>query len=272
MKIKELTARFEGIVRTAPYENCRLSYQMIIDGENSSLPVAKEKFKEMISEMKGLFNLEAHNLKAEVLSIMYDNIRFTKRNGIMYPHVTDILGFDSVFRIPEHELAQYGSRGTIVHKQAQVNVNKNIWLDPELDKDLEADVAILLNGSLDLHWDDCSLKKFLEKHKDKIKEPRTEIQVWNDKHIYVGTADLICKFGGVWTICDYKTGSTKDFRQLAAYAACIDDVKINQLAIFPVGPTTNVTGYMKPAITKDIDQYFKKFMKRRNEFRKTFGI
>ena len=213
-----------------------------------------------------------HNLKAEVLSIMYNNIRFTKRNGIMYPHVTDIIGFDSVFRIPEHELAQYGSRGTIVHKQAEININKNIWLEPETEKELETDVAILLNGNLGLHWNDCSLKKFLEKYKSQIEEPKTEVQVWNDKHIYIGTADLICKFNGEWTVCDYKTGDTKDFRQLAAYAACIEDIKINQLAVFSVGPTVNISGFMKPTVTKDIDKYFKEFMKRRNEFRKTFGI
>ena len=44
------------------------------------------------------------------------------------------------------------------------------------------------------------------------------------------------------------------------------------MIICPIGNTTNKTGYMKPKINTNIKGEFKAFVRKRQAFRKEFGI
>ena len=68
---------------------------------------------------------------------------------------------------------------------------------------------------------------------------------------------------------DFKSGS-HDWRQLAAYAACIDGIE--QLVVIHIGPTDNKQGYKKPSICTTVNAEFKEFLKARAKFREQFGV
>lgn len=282
-----------GTIATASYENWKPAFYMRIDTEGMTTKEREEVFKEAKEELRKQFRLEKNNCKAEVISERFENIGFSERNGLKYVWITSVLGYDIVWRIPEFELTQYGSRGTIVHEIAHDYIRKidkvrkedfskgeiTEWkellkrieiMNPEQEKALEHHVAILLKGNLGLHWNDCSVIKFLEAYADKITNPEIEVTVWNDEHLYTGRMDMFCGWEGIPTIVDYKCGVTSDFRQLAAGAVCRPEIR--QMVIAPVGPTDNKAGYMKPKISTDIAGEFKLYVKKRHQFRKLFGI
>jgi len=137
-------------------------------------------------------------------------------------------------------------------------------------KDLQDEVNLLLSGNLKLNWKDCSHKKFFEKYRKDIgKIEAMEEIVFNDDLFYSGTPDLVAPFNGLKSVIDYKTGAY-DFCQLASYAACLKGIK--QLVIFPLGKSTNVSGYSKPIIKTDWKKDWEEFVKLRKKFRENFGI
>jgi hypothetical protein len=286
-RVMEITMGINGTISTAPYENWKPGFGMKVNTEGLTKEQIREVYLQGKAELKGQFNLEKNNCKAEVIEEKWANIGFSEKDNLKYVWITSVLNYDTVWRIPEFELTQHGSRGTIIHEIAHDYVRKVDelrkkdpelkeiakieWLNPEEVKTLESHVAILLNGSLKMHWNDCSVKAFLKEYAKKITNPEIEVKVWNDEHRYTGRMDMFCGWDGVSTIVDYKSGAnTGDFRQLAAGAVCREGIE--QMVICPVGPTDNKIGYQKPKISTDIAGEFKLFVKKRQQFRKEFGI
>ena len=225
--------------------------------------MARDRLREM-------FDAEANRAKSDLIEKMYSKIRFYEKDGKKYPSVTSILGWDTDWKITEDELRQYASRGTVVHKLVEIFLKEGKWIDPQEIDELKEDVSILLGGSLGLSWSDCSYKEFFAKHLKDLKIISLEKEVINNEHLYAGRYDILAEFEGKKTLIDLKCGKTSDFRQLAAYSACEEGVE--QLAIFPVGPTDNKTGYMKPKICDTIKAEFGEFVKARIKFRNRFGV
>ena len=286
-RVTKISLGVNGTISTASYENWKPAFWMECDTAGLSKEQVTELFRQAKAELKYQFNLEKNNCKAELISERFNNIGFSEKDGLKYVWVTSVLGYDIIWRIPEFELTQYGSRGKIGHEMAHDYVKKFIalrvkdpelkgvkdieWINPETEEHLREDVGILCNGSLGMHWNDLSVKKFLEVYAGYITEPEIEISVWNDKHLYTGRADMFCKWEGIPSVVDYKCGAgTPDFRQLAAYAVCKEGIQ--QMVVCQIGPTTNVSGYMKPKISNNIAGEFKGFVRKRNQFKKEFGI
>ena len=268
MRVTEISVGLSGVIPVAAYENLRPSFNITVeplDGENPDkiIVALREYLHRMMTE-------ESNRCKAEWVEKLYQQIRFYERAGQKYPSVTAILGLDKNWgNMTEDDLLQYASRGTIIDRMCQVFIETGEWLDPENTPSLKEDVAILKSGSRQLHWDQCSHKVFLEKFKDKIVVEEFQKTIYNDEHLYAGTTDCIGLFDGVYSVMDWKTG-TYDFAQLAAYAACLPNVK--QLVVLPVGPTDNKQGYKKPVICETIGKEFKKFLNARAKFKQRFGI
>lgn len=286
-RINTIGIQVTGVISTASYENWKPGFSMTMDAEGLTAKQVRELMMQAKTELKEQFKLEKNNCKAEVIEEKWDNIGFSEKDNLKYVWISSVLGWDVVWRIPDFELVQYGSRGTIGHEMAHDYVRKYMewllkipekqkeepttWMNPEEVKSLERHVAILLNGSLKLHWDDLSVKKFMEEHVKKIAKPEIEITVWNDEHLYMGRADMFCDWDKIPSVVDYKCGANAgDFRQLAAEAVCRKGIK--QMVICPVGPTDNKIGWKKPKISTDIAGEFKLFVKKRHQFRKQFGI
>ena len=270
MKIREIKAGKSGVIPIASFSNLRPSYEIIATvDENDD---ASEVLATLQNILDARFALEENRALVRLIEQQFKNVGFHKNpeDELDYPRTSSILKWDAEWRIPKHELHQYGARGTIVHKLIHVFITDNIWANPIEIVELEDEVNILLSGNLQMNWKDCSHKEFMEKHRKDIGEVKAmEEIVFNKKHFYSATPDLIAPFKGLLSVIDYKTGAY-DFAQLAAYAGCIDGIK--QLVIFPVGVSKNVSGYSKPVIKTDWSSDWDRFLIRRQQFRENFGI
>lgn len=269
MKIKEIEVSLSGTIPSGAYENMKPGFRMVIEiqeGENEQVA-----FSDGRACLRDMFEQEVNRAKVDMIDKVYDNIRFYEHEGKKYPSVTSILGWDKDWRITEDELNQYASRGTIVHRLIEVYLTEKIWAKPEELADLTEDVAIVMGGSKKLHWDDCSYKAFFEAHGKDIEITEMEKEVINTEIGYGGRLDAVGTYKGEPAIFDWKTGSVHDFRQLSAYASCLD-MPVKALVIAPVGKTDNKSGVMKPKVTNALESEFKAFKKARNIFKRRFGI
>lgn len=285
-RVSAVGIQISGVISTASYENWKPGFSMTMDAEGLTTEQVRELMMQAKAELKHQFNLEKNNCKAEVIAERFNNIGFTAKDGLNYVWITSVLGYDIVWKIPEFELTQYGSRGHIGHEMAHdfirkvdllrkedpelKKIAKIEWMQPDKEERLQEDVAILKNGSLQMHWDDLSVKKFLQEYASHITKPEIEVTVWNREHLYMGRVDMFCEWDGIPSIVDYKCGATSDFRQLAAGAVCREGIE--QMIICLLGKTTNVSGFMKPKISTNIKGEFKSFIRKRAQFKKEFGI
>ena len=274
MEIKEIRASLSGVIPIASYENLKPYYEIMAEIDKDEN--IDECFRKLKKTLRLHFEQEGNNAKADLIEKQYANIRFYEKDGKKYPSVTSILGWNVDWKIPEDELRQYAARGTIIHRLIELYLQDGKWADPlELDE-LENEVATLIGGSKKLTWKDCSYQKAVENIMQDVKVIELESEVYNDEQLYAGTMDLYCLYKGKNTIIDFKAGTTRDMRQLAAYAVSkgVDQMMIaaDQIMIVPVGPTDNKTGIMKPVVSTDVAGEYKKFLYARAKFRERFGI
>jgi hypothetical protein len=268
MKIKEITASLSATIGTGPYENLKPNYGMTIELMDGDSEVeAFDKARKFLHEM---LDNEANRAKTDLIEKQYQNIRFYEVNGKKYPSVTSILGWNTEWKITEDELCQYGARGTIIHTLIEKYFKDKIWYEPTDLPELENEVNTLMSGSKGLTWKTCSYKEAIENIVKDVEVVATEQRVYNDAHLYCGRFDMLCKYKGELTLMDFKSGTTTDMRQLAAYSACLTGIR--QLCIIPCGQTENKSGFKKPIICTDIQKEFKRFLHARSEFLARFGI
>lgn len=141
------------------------------------------------------------------------HLRIRTRNGKQYPSVTSIINPEPYTNDPE-----YGTRGTELERVVNVFIDTGIWIEPEVT---------LKN----LSYDQIPYKEFFEKFGTRLdfRKCERQIEVYNEKYLYSGAIDKICKVDGKKTLADWKTGGWK-WRQLIAYKQC--GIEVEQLAIF----------------------------------------
>lgn len=267
MQVKELTVSLSGVIPVAAYENLRPGYSMtieVLDGESyETLLVEANKY------LRDVFDQASNAAKSDLIAKQYSGIRFYEKDGKQYPSVTSILNYGKEWRITDDELSQYAARGTIVGNMVETFLSKNEWIDPTTETTLAEEVSILLGGSLNMHWNQCSHRAFSEKYSKDIEVTKVQGTVFNDEALYAGTYDILGAYNSKKSLMDVKCGGF-DMRQLAAYAVCCEDVE--QLVILPVGPTDNKCGYKHPVVCDTIQKEFESFLKARAKFRQRFGI
>ena len=268
MKVKEITVSLSGVIPVAAYENLRPGFSITAEPINGESP---DTIVTALQEyLHRLMMEESNRSKAEAIEKIYSMIRFYERKNIKYPSVTSIIGHDkNWFGITEDELQQYASEGKILETLCQYYLEDDVWYDPNTIQSLHDDIVTVCRGSLNLRWDTCSYEAFMKQFGEKIKVEAFQKTVYNDEHNYAGTMDILGEFDGKRSVMDFKRQSY-DWRQLAAYAACLDGIE--QLVVLPIGPTNNKCGYRKPIICDTIQKEFKEFLKARAKFRQRFGI
>ena len=204
-----------------------------------------------------------------MLDKLYDGLRFYEKDGIKYPSVTSVLFYGKDFHMPEHELAQYAARGTIVGKMVETYLKTGEWIDPAKTESLIDDVAVLFGGTLNMHWDQCSHKEFTARFAGDITTESVQGTVYNEEYLYAGTYDIVGNYLGKRSLMDVKCGGF-DMRQLAAYAMCLEGIE--QLVVLPTGKTDNKCGYKRPVVCGTIQTEFDGFLKARAKFRQRFGL
>lgn len=285
MKITKLRVGKSGVIPRASYSNLKPSYSMEVELEEGDDP------NEVILVCQKIvnyhFELDVYRESVNLIQRQFKEIRlYDAPEGLKYPSITSILGYEKDWTISKGELLQHGSMGTIQHEvfwyalKSFLETGEIIWKNPlELPK-LQEHVGIVLKGSLKLNWDDYAIKEFGNIYIPKIRKVYGIEQTILNPEIRVGgTYDLIAEIeiekGKILLVAiDLKTGGF-DWRQLAFYGrtwGIQNNKKLDGMMIFPIGKTTNKCGYEKPKLETDIDSYWDEMLVAREDFKNKFNI
>ena len=232
------------------------------------------------------FKRQAEMSYNERIAKTYKDIRwYDGANGMKYPSVTSILDMDKEFGIPPDELAQYGARGTIIHKQSEIFLATGEWKEAKDITEIASSFLALKRGSLKLETEDVDFRAFFKDYPFKILE--LEKHVVNNNYKYGGRLDILCLIEstnkGKWdkiegvkfdvpTILDIKSSTTLDktrgLTQQSAYAK-VDGIE--QIGLIPL-TKENQCGFAKPVITSNVERYWNLFLKARADFEKRYGV
>jgi hypothetical protein len=272
----EITASVSAVIATGNYENYKpmFSVKDIVTVNGNADEVISKRTDELRVLLSSKLAEEYDRMRLETVKRTRPDIRIYEKNGKSYPSVTSILSAIEPINFDPVKLAQYASRGTIVHAQADHFLKTGVW-ESDVAKlpGLMSDYLIVTQGDLKLKWTDCNFQGFWEKYGKNFVVEKTETEVFNDEHIYAGRLDILCTYEGKRTIADIKTASDYDnakldkyFRQLSAYAVC---EKAEQMVIIPLNPS-NKSGFGNPIVETNVEGYFKAFLANRAEFRKIY--
>lgn len=288
-KTLEITASFSGKIPTAEYESSAPFFALkeVFEGydyTDDEISIRQQKLQEMCVDK---FNQYANILHQQKIEKAYKSIRFYDAgNGQKYPSVTSVIGMDENFFMPADELAQYGARGTVIHKQIELFLKDGIWRQPKDIPEVAFQVMTVLKGTLNLSLDDVNFPAFFKEYPFKMVEQ--EKTVINHEHKYAGRLDILgvieSSNKGKWekiegvqfdvpTILDVKTSAALDkakgFTQQAAYA--MTDPAVKQIGLIHL-TKENVCGYAKPQIMPKIEHYWAIFINQRNKFKERYGV
>lgn len=263
-----VTAKDGGVISTGAYQNRRPGWEAMVQ------PRRGANVDKILDHIENMFDKRFQRIQTvsenKAIEMQFRHIRSRVKGNEQYPSVTSILDYDKEWwMIDALELSQYAARGTIVHRIMKIYFETGKWIDPTKDKTIREEVALVLGGKKGFHWDDCSYIPFMENYKKRINIEEQNIVFYNDHWKYSGEIDAIGTFDGVKTLFDIKTGEYR-WEQLAAYAAQRKEVK--QLAIIPVGPCDNLTGFYQIKLNDNFTEHFKNFLKKREGFREKFGF
>ena len=271
LKVKEITISLSGVISNGPYENLRPGFSMTVEPANGESP--NDVFNSGMEQLHTLMALEENRAKTELIASLYSSIKWYDKDGKRYPSVTSVIGYEDRHtkfgRFTDEQLSQYASRGNIIEAVIEEYLRTGEWIAPEDIPSLTEDVFVIKDGSLGFDLNQCSHKEVMEHFRDKIVVEEFQKEVFNEDFFYAGTLDIIGKYEGKRSVIDIKCG-TFDWRQLAAYAMCLDGVE--QLVILAVGPTDNKCGYQKPKCNKLVQIEFEEFLKARAKFKRRFGV
>jgi hypothetical protein len=291
-RIIEITADFSGVIPNGSFENIRPAYGLkevitLEEGEimNDAEVIARQK--ELQDFNHAQFKNLAEIVYSERIAKECQNVRFYDgKEGRKYPSVTSIINWDASFSIPADQLAQYASRGTVIHKQVEIFLSTGEWKEPKEIPEIYPDLVIVKQGSLGLLLDDVDFKGFYNDYPFKVLEQEKECL--NHEWQYGGRLDIKCVIEksnpGKWTkidgvvydvptILDIKTGSVdkmKHLKQQTAYAHAEGNEDVKQIGIIPLN-NGNKCGFSAP-ILSDVDKYWTIFTRDRENFRKRYGL
>lgn len=290
----EVTASFSGKISTGQWENMNPFFAVKESFEIDDVtPEVDRIIEARQSELQAIcisqFRKQADLAYQDKIEKTYKNIRFYDSglgDGVKYPSVTSVIDMDENFFMADDELAQYGARGHVIHKQVEIFLQTGKWLEPKEIPDIAFQVATVLKGTLNLSLDDVSFVNFYKDYP--FKTLKQETTVINHEYKYGGRYDILgiieSTNKGKWdkiegiqfdvpTLLDVKTATTVDklkgFTQQAAYAKT--DESIKQIALILL-TKDNQCGYAKPAITNKLDHYWSIFLNKRSQFKERYSI
>lgn len=284
----EITASFTGTIPTGSFENSKPFFSVKETIEHTgSMPVSDEQISKRQDELLKIcyekFKQQADICLTDRIAKEYEEIRFYTAPFGKVPSVTSIIDTGKDFGMPKDELEQFGSRGTIFHKQCEIYLTTGKWVEPKNIPAIYPEWLTMKCGNLKLTLDGYNFVDFYKEYPFKVIE--LEKEVLNEQHKYGGRVDIVCliesKNKGKWkdvkfdvpTILDIKTSSsldkTRGLLQQTAYAHCLPEVQ--QIGLIPINTTTQ-QGYSKPVMEENVDRFWPMFLDCRAKFKKRFGI
>ena len=281
MKVK-ISAGFTGVIATGSYENSRPSYSAEIEMEvPDMLPEEFVKFTDQ--RQKQLQEICYGNFKQDEQRQIVERINKERSDFRFYdcpvckekhPSVTSVIGWDTDFFMPPHELQQYASQGNLYDLQAKHFILTGEWPPVEKIEGSWADIVILKKGNLGLELNGWNFPAFLKKHP--IEGMEIGKPLVSCKYKTGGTPDIRKGiYEGKKTLIDVKRtpDKAKHFKQTAAYVLLEEEngeSSYEQMMLIPANDKT-AQGFSKPVITTEIGQFKAMFLKDRERFRMRFG-
>lgn len=288
----EITAAVSAVIPTGTYENLKPLYSVKETIEVDELPNElglRVDIDAMISkrtdELRAMVNskLDSDYQEQKIMRIKAQrkDMRFYERGGKQYPSVTSIISAIEPIDYDPMLLQQYAARGNIVHKQI-AHYFKTGTFEKDISKvpGTKLDYLILSQGSLKLSWEDCNFLGWWEDNSKDIKlgtnaSDDSEVTVFNDEHLFAGTADLICLYKDKKAVIDFKTASNYDAEKLDKYwrqvAAYCRTVGAEVMIVAPLNPK-NKCGYGKTLVEDSVEKYFNLFLQDRAAFKQVYGV
>jgi hypothetical protein len=282
MKIK-VNSSYSGVISSGSYENSRPGFSAELEydytGNDEGLKSNIELNQKFLHDICfNQFKSVEQQMIVERINKERKDIRFRKApNGKLMPSVTSILNYDADFSIPDYQLQQYASVGTITHARVAEYIKSGKWVEPKDLKEVWSNIVIVTKGDLQLNVAEGDFPAFLADYP--IKDMQNGKTIFNDEFEYCGEMDFTgIPEGGKWaklgakpvpTVFDVKRtiDEEKNFCQTSAYAKP-DDYK--QVIIVPINNKTK-QGYSTPIVTDKLDYYFTLFSNKRKSFRERFG-
>ena len=268
----EIVVSYSGKISTGKFENSSPFFSIKESWKDIDRGFLENRQKELYNICYERFIECERREIADRIKEQRKDIRFYEHKGEQFPSVTSVINWDKDLFVSMEQLAQYGARGTILHKQAELFLKTGKVIEPKDIPEIYPDFVILKKGSLGLSLDMYNFPAFFEKHKFDVIE--LEKTVVNEEHKYAGRCDIKGIYNGKVTLFDIKTGTIekiKAFEQLSAYAKSSGNEDVVQLMIIPLNNTTQ-QGFSKPEICDDFEKYWSLFLQDRKHFYERFGI
>jgi hypothetical protein len=290
----EISASFTGVIPTGSYENekpyysvketVELDQEVMNDLDDTYISNRQKQLAEMCRDQ---FKRQAEVSYTERIAKEYRNIRFYDgKDGLKYPSVTSIIGWDKDFFMSPEELQQHASRGSIIDKQVEIFLTTNEWKEPKDIPEIYPDLVIVKKGSLGLDTNNVDFQAFYKKYPFKVIDQQQT--VINHEHRYGGRREILCVIEssnkGGWekvegclfdvpTLLDVKATTALDkvyvMKQNTAYAKC--DNVVQQIGAIHL-KKDNEQGYAKPIIETNLNKYWSLFLADREKFQTRYGI
>ena len=279
MKIK-VSASYTGVLPTAPYANARPGYAAEVEFESKNDILDEALISETQKKLQDVCyaNFKNDESKAIVERINRERLEFRfyyLDDGTPVPAVTSVLSVDKDWFVEADILRLLACEGTVRHALiAEYIKTAKMPDDPAKIDGVEFEWMLCKKAGIDVNG--FGFLNFLEKYPlGKMENGEKVISV---EHRYGGTPDFWCVPEGkddiqaVPTCVDVKRTADvhENMMQIAAYIKA-SGRDVPQMLVIPINDKTK-QGWSKPLVSTAVDKYFGMFLKKRENFKKRYGI
>lgn len=272
LKEVEIVASYSGKIATGRFEN-EAPFFSIKETWTGDVNI-NEKIQVLSQKVYGYFvECEQRSLVDRIMAERKDIRFYDAGSGKKYPSITSVIGWDKDFFISAEDLVQYAARGTIVHKQVEIFIETGVWKPAKDIVELRREYIVVKKGKLQLELEGYHVDKLIKNLE--LETHDTETVSFNNEYGYAGRRDWKGLVQGTKTLIDFKTSAQLDkssvLQQLAAHLFCPDNKDVEQVIAVPLN--TTALGYGKPLIMqrKEMNEWFKLFLKSREDFKYRFN-
>lgn len=258
--LTKLTFSNKKTINVGNYENENPMASITVEFENPEGDAAfcAQQFEEMVMSVNSLLKQQEERIKNPKKHLSHHRIDVI--DGISYVHVTTaITPITPLIR----DIEKHGEVGTLLDGICKHYIDNGVFVMPEVTLDEKWSKILIdcFNGIQDV---------FLT-HKDDLDLHGHSMKVLSKEHRYVGELDAFGNYKESPALFDFK--KTKDlsksivekyFMQLAAYAKA--------QTIFDVESLVILSPFNKPLVTNEVEKYFEMFLKKRAEYKETYGV
>lgn len=268
-----------GVISTGSFENFRplFTWEETIEGCVLTDEQVQARGMELYRHCESIFEQAASAAAVKRIEKERKDLRlkFCKELNKHVPSTTSVINWDADFFVPPHQLSQYASQGNITHERVLDFIQTNVWKKAGALAQLWSDIVIVSEGDLRLPLEVGDFPALLKKHPITGMKPGS--RAFNTELETTGENDFTGTPSGDWaenieSCFDVKRtpDKIKNGMQLADYCK---QRGLKQGIVLPLNDKT-AQGFSKPIVydEEQLNGYYEMFKKKREEFKKRYGI